>query len=346
MLKDGDTFGCGEHRRKLFRNFACLAPRRSGLTIEFYEQLRIGYIGEQFNLAQACGNFPFPPRHPKLCDGFINERRADGTLFNRQQFVRPEFVIAGCKLGGSLYLQARAVAVIPLRRRMDLKFAGEFDLCRAPERFTENLSFHCELTRVRSVLVMAAAAALKVRTAGLNSAGRGLDDVVKSCPRESRLLLSDLGLDRLAVQNKGDKDAFARTLIVRREARQSVAAINEFLDLELQELDSNSVQQPVLNELYSRSGATMKKDEKKRLESVLRATEYLFLENIALKLLLEHRMVPNWHKLLERLLADKEMLAGVRLKFSDLYREIERSADPSEALDLFWGELPSRKKTH
>jgi hypothetical protein len=58
----------------------------------------------------------------------------------------------------------------------------------------------------------------------------------------------------------------------------------------------------------------MTKQEKKRLSSVLRATEYLFLENIALKLVLEHREVPNWRKLLDHLLADKEMLAGVRLK--------------------------------
>ena len=64
----------------------------------------------------------------------------------------------------------------------------------------------------------------------------------------------------------------------------------------------------------------MTKQEKKRLSAVLRATEYLFLENIALKLVLEHREVANWQKLLERLLTDKEMLAGVRLKFRDISR--------------------------
>jgi hypothetical protein len=72
----------------------------------------------------------------------------------------------------------------------------------------------------------------------------------------------------------------------------------------------------------------------------------LFLENIALKLVLEHREVPNWQKLLEHLLADKEMLAGVRLKFRDLYHEIEESADPSAALDALLGELPAPKKLH
>jgi hypothetical protein len=90
----------------------------------------------------------------------------------------------------------------------------------------------------------------------------------------------------------------------------------------------------------------MTKQEKKRLSLVLRATEYLFLENIALKLVLEHREVPNWQKLLDHLLADKEMLAGVRLKFRDVYKEIEGSADASGALDKLLGELPASKKPH
>ena len=90
----------------------------------------------------------------------------------------------------------------------------------------------------------------------------------------------------------------------------------------------------------------MTRQEKKRLSTVLRATEYLFLENIALKLVLEHRAVPNWQKLLEHLLVDKEILAGVRLKFSDLNRAIERSSDATAVLETFLGELPAPKKTH
>lgn len=88
----------------------------------------------------------------------------------------------------------------------------------------------------------------------------------------------------------------------------------------------------------------MTKQEKRRLSTVLRATEYLFLENIALKLVLEHRQVENWEKLLDRLLSDEEMLAGVRLKFSDLYRDLEASQDPSSVLDTFLGGLPAAKK--
>ncbi len=88
----------------------------------------------------------------------------------------------------------------------------------------------------------------------------------------------------------------------------------------------------------------MTKAEKKRLSTVIRTTEYLFLENIALKLVLEHRAVPNWQKLLERLLSDKEMLAGVRLKFRDLYDQLEESTDPSAALEALLEELPAPKK--
>ena len=73
---------------------------------------------------------------------------------------------------------------------------------------------------------------------------------------------------------------------------------------------------------------------------------HLFLENIAPKLVLEHREVANWQKLLNHLLSDREMLAGVRLKFSDLYREIETSADPSAVLESFLGGLPAPNKTH
>jgi hypothetical protein len=90
----------------------------------------------------------------------------------------------------------------------------------------------------------------------------------------------------------------------------------------------------------------MTKEEKKRLSAVLRATEYLFLENIALKLLLEHRQVASWQKLLDHLLSDKEIMAGVHLKFSDLYRELEESRDPSSALDAFLTGLPAAKKPH
>jgi hypothetical protein len=55
--------------------------------------------------------------------------------------------------------------------------------------------------------------------------------------------------------------------------------------------------------------------------------------------------VNNWQKLLEHLLADEEMLGGVRLTFRDLYLEIEKSSDPSAALEASLGRIPARKTT-
>ncbi|PYY20035.1 MAG: hypothetical protein DMG60_01740 [Acidobacteria bacterium] len=87
----------------------------------------------------------------------------------------------------------------------------------------------------------------------------------------------------------------------------------------------------------------MTRNERKHVAELLRTTEYLLLENLALKLLLEHRQVPGWRKLLDKLLADKEMVAGVHLRFKDIYREIELSDSPSSALHTLVSGIALRK---
>jgi hypothetical protein len=88
----------------------------------------------------------------------------------------------------------------------------------------------------------------------------------------------------------------------------------------------------------------MAKDERKRFAAVIEAAQCLFLENLALKLVLEHRAVPNWQKLVDKLMADEELLAGVHLRFEDLYDKLDRVPDPSTALDALLGTLPRTKK--
>jgi hypothetical protein len=87
----------------------------------------------------------------------------------------------------------------------------------------------------------------------------------------------------------------------------------------------------------------MTKTERSRVIALVRSTEYLFLENLVLKLVLENRAVPNWRRLLDRLLADEEILAGVHLRFRDTYKEVADSADPSAVLERLVNGLPSRK---
>lgn len=90
----------------------------------------------------------------------------------------------------------------------------------------------------------------------------------------------------------------------------------------------------------------MTKAERKRVAALIQAAEALFLENLALKLVLEHRGVKNWEKLVDRIMQDEELMSGVLLKFSDLYEKLERVPDASAALDTLLGPLPRSKKSH
>lgn len=90
----------------------------------------------------------------------------------------------------------------------------------------------------------------------------------------------------------------------------------------------------------------MTKEERKRFAAVVEAAECLFLENLALKLVLEHRAVPNWQKLVTKLMEDEELMSGVHLRFSDLYEKLERVPDAAAALDTLIGPLPRAKKSN
>ncbi len=87
----------------------------------------------------------------------------------------------------------------------------------------------------------------------------------------------------------------------------------------------------------------MTKAERQRVSALVKATEYLFIENLALKLVLENRQVKNWRVLVEKLLSDKEILAGVHLRFGDVYDDIAHSDEPSEALERIVKGLPTKK---
>ena len=88
----------------------------------------------------------------------------------------------------------------------------------------------------------------------------------------------------------------------------------------------------------------MTKEERKRFTAMIEAAQCLFLENMALKLVLEHRGVQNWQKLVDRLMQDEELLGGVQLKFGELFEHLERVPDPTTALDQLIGPLPRVKK--
>ena len=90
----------------------------------------------------------------------------------------------------------------------------------------------------------------------------------------------------------------------------------------------------------------MTKDERQRFTAVIEAAECLYLENIALKIVLGHRAIPKWQRLVDRLMEDPEILAGIHLKFQNLYENLERVPDPSAAPDTLLRPLPRTKKPH
>lgn len=86
--------------------------------------------------------------------------------------------------------------------------------------------------------------------------------------------------------------------------------------------------------------------EKKRMLAVVRATEFLFSENAALKVvLLSHRIPqPVWEREAERLLNDPQLSPHVHAIFQHLYDEIELAHDETKAFEELLGALPKPKK--
>lgn len=86
--------------------------------------------------------------------------------------------------------------------------------------------------------------------------------------------------------------------------------------------------------------------EKKRMLAVVRATEFLFSENIALKtVLLSHRIPMHvWEREASRLVNDPELSPQVRARFQHLYDEIEQAHDEAQAVQELLQALPKPKK--
>ena len=86
--------------------------------------------------------------------------------------------------------------------------------------------------------------------------------------------------------------------------------------------------------------------EKKRMLQILRATESLYSEALALKAVLRSRGVtqPVWEKECARLMHDPELATMVHARFQQLYDEIEHSHDETAAVEALLQALPVAKK--
>jgi hypothetical protein len=84
--------------------------------------------------------------------------------------------------------------------------------------------------------------------------------------------------------------------------------------------------------------------EKQRMLTVVRAAEFLFSENLALKTVLISHRIAAWEQQSETLMKDPRLSPQIRAKFQHLYDEIEQAHDETKALEALLQALPKPRK--
>jgi hypothetical protein len=84
------------------------------------------------------------------------------------------------------------------------------------------------------VLILTAATAAEIRTRRFNPMWGRLQNFFCASSYKAALMFHNRRFDGFAFQHEGDKYSFAGTVFIGREPGQTVAAINEFFDVELQ----------------------------------------------------------------------------------------------------------------
>ena len=113
---------------------------------------------------------------------------------------------------------------------MQANLGLQTNFCDALKSFAENLRFEFELALVGNVLVVAAAALLKIRAAGSDAVGGCVKELGEGGAGETGLFLVEFGLDFFAGENEGDEDGHAAAIGAGGSAGQTVAAIDQFFD--------------------------------------------------------------------------------------------------------------------
>lgn len=140
------------------------------------------------------------------------------------------FVITDGEFRLRANFEAGAVAVVPWRRRMDDQFGFQLQLGDAAKIFPQYRSFDFQLMLVTGVLIVAASAGLEIRTIGLDSLRRWLQDFFCVGARESRLFFYEFRLHFFSGKNERQERSFAASVLVGGQAGEAVSAIDQFFD--------------------------------------------------------------------------------------------------------------------
>jgi hypothetical protein len=148
--------------------------------------------------------------------------------------MRAKFVITKRKLGSGSDFKPGSVPVFPRRRRMNRHACFQLKLGSSPQIFLQDSNLDLQLMFVAGVLVVAAAATKKIGTDWLYPMRRSLQNRFRAASRKTALLIEQRSFDSFAFEHKGDEHSLARTVLIGRQPRKTVAAINEFFNSELQ----------------------------------------------------------------------------------------------------------------
>src|SRR5580704_3709800 len=180
---------------------------------DVHQQLGVVGVGEEFDFAHSLGNPPASPALPERGETTVDQRRADWTLLDREQFVRSELEVSGGELWMRLDLKTGAVAIIPRRRGMNFDLAGEFELREAAQGLTQDLFLDLKLMLVGRLLVVTSAAVGKIWTGRRDAVRRRLDDRLGLGSREAGLTLANRSFDFFSGEDEWDEDGLAASAV-------------------------------------------------------------------------------------------------------------------------------------
>lgn len=113
---------------------------------------------------------------------------------------------------------------------MNFNVTRQFDLRRAAQRLAQNLSFDLQLVFVAGMLVMTSTATSEIWAGRANPVRRWFEDLLGSCPGKSGFLFGNRTFDSFSSQNKREENGFSSTAAIGRQASETVAPVDQFVD--------------------------------------------------------------------------------------------------------------------
>src|SRR5271169_2008771 len=149
--------------------------------------------------------------------------------------MRREFEISRSEVGLGPHLEARAIAIVPGRRRMHLDFAFEFELGDAAKVFAQDFFFDFELVLVGGVLIVASSTASEVWTRRLCAVRRRLYYFAGLGASEAGFFFGEGDFDLLSCKDERDEQCLAASAVFigrrsGRKASESIAAVDELFN--------------------------------------------------------------------------------------------------------------------